>query len=908
MSAVTRSFVGNIKLEGSQIIDDTSSNSFTIRKDNAGTTIFNVDTSTDVISITGNITVSGNIDGRDVSVSGSSLSNLADGIGNLTVDEVNQLENINTNTISTTQWGYISASDQSVATGSNVIFNSAIIDSTGTEAFLVRKDLDAGDIFTVDTTNTIVKVGPGSAIASTGQLSLYGTVSSASLGPHFTATTTSDIYPVFQIVNFAHNDIRINFDMYFDGSARSSTSGSNYRIIKTSNELRFQYASGIAAGSVVTPTTGFFMNTSGVVTFEGGAIIDTTSTEAFLIRKNGDTGDVFTIDTQNDIVTSGPDILMKYQGDGVSAITFVRNDGNTTDINLTLTGTGTASVIRVSNNTADNGRIDFSNGTIAYASFGVNGSTLQSILTIDNSNTEALLVRKNADAGDVFTVDTTNGIVKIGPGSAIANTSRFSLYGTDSSAILGPHLSATTTEDIYTTSQIVNYTHNNIQIHFDSYNIDGINTSSHSGSNYRILKNANLFRIQYASGITVGSTFTYVTGIQLNTSGVVSLESCIIDKTSTEAFLIRKNADAGDVFTVNTSTDVVTVAGSITVSGSVDGRDISVDGATLDNLNTTIGLGALTTAEVDQLENINSNTISSTQWGYLTSSNQTTDTASDVQHNTIIADATSATALDVRKNAVGTTVFNVDTSSDIVTVDAIQIIDVTNAEALLVRKNGDTGDIFTVDTTNSIITVNNTLNFTNSGTPLLNMRVSGLAFPAFTTRSNGTKVVLYDTLGAAAVDYAIGVATDTFWSSVATTAKSFRWYAGTTPVGELTGAGLFTVTGNVVSFGSISDISYKKNIVDIEPSKAMYLVDLLNPVTYTWKDTIPYESNRNKDDSGFIAQEVMKVLPHAVSEYTELSSGEVKKMLRHERILPYLTAAIQNIYNQVEECKKLVMV
>ena len=57
------------------------------------------------------------------------------------------------------------------------------------------------------------------------------------------------------------------------------------------------------------------------------------------------------------------------------------------------------------------------------------------------------------------------------------------------------------------------------------------------------------------------------------------------------------------------------VTNNITVGETVDGRDISADGATLDNLNTTIGLSGLTTAEVNQLKNIGLTTISTYPMG-----------------------------------------------------------------------------------------------------------------------------------------------------------------------------------------------------------------------------------------------------------------------------------------------------
>ncbi len=82
-------------------------------------------------------------------------------------------------------------------------------------------------------------------------------------------------------------------------------------------------------------------------------------------------------------------------------------------------------------------------------------------------------------------------------------------------------------------------------------------------------------------------------------------------------------------------TESLDVTGNIAVSGTVDGRDVSADGSNLDTLYTTIGLSALTSGEVDQLENIGATTISSTQWGYLGSLNQSLSTTDAVTFTTI---------------------------------------------------------------------------------------------------------------------------------------------------------------------------------------------------------------------------------------------------------------------------------
>jgi hypothetical protein len=69
--------------------------------------------------------------------------------------------------------------------------------------------------------------------------------------------------------------------------------------------------------------------------------------------------------------------------------------------------------------------------------------------------------------------------------------------------------------------------------------------------------------------------------------------------------------------------------------------------------------------------------------------------------------------------------------------------------------------------------------------------------PTFGTRSAGTKITIYPNISSVAVDYAIGYEFDTLWSSVPNISRQFKWYAGTTNIATLTGAGNLTVTGNV---------------------------------------------------------------------------------------------------------------
>jgi len=66
---------------------------------------------------------------------------------------------------------------------------------------------------------------------------------------------------------------------------------------------------------------------------------------------------------------------------------------------------------------------------------------------------------------------------------------------------------------------------------------------------------------------------------------------------------------------------------------------------------------------------------------------------------------------------------------------------------------------------------------------------NGVAAPTTTTRSVGTKIVLYPNVGASGVDFAFGIDANTLWSSVYDYGNQFKWYAGTTNIATLFGTG-----------------------------------------------------------------------------------------------------------------------
>jgi hypothetical protein len=78
----------------------------------------------------------------------------------------------------------------------------------------------------------------------------------------------------------------------------------------------------------------------------------------------------------------------------------------------------------------------------------------------------------------------------------------------------------------------------------------------------------------------------------------------------------------------------------------------------------------------------------------------------------------------------------------------------------------------------------------------------GTGPPAFTTRSVGTKVILFSAITGSTADVAIGVDANTMWSSVRTTADQFRWYGGTTVAATLSGVGALSLTSGIGAFGT----------------------------------------------------------------------------------------------------------
>lgn len=89
----------------------------------------------------------------------------------------------------------------------------------------------------------------------------------------------------------------------------------------------------------------------------------------------------------------------------------------------------------------------------------------------------------------------------------------------------------------------------------------------------------------------------------------------------------------------------------------------------------------------------------------------------------------------------------------------------------------------------------NSIYLNNGLSNLVYFYPNGVDAPTFTTRSVGTKVVLYPNISGSTVDYAIGVAASTLWMSVTSTSSTMVFYYGTSKGFEFSGSGALTLYG-----------------------------------------------------------------------------------------------------------------
>jgi len=127
------------------------------------------------------------------------------------------------------------------------------------------------------------------------------------------------------------------------------------------------------------------------------------------------------------------------------------------------------------------------------------------------------------------------------------------------------------------------------------------------------------------------------------------------------------------------------------------------------------------------------------------------------------------------------------------------------------------------------------------------------------------------------------------------------FYGGTNNQIELNldQSGNLVARGNITAYGSPSDIKLKENVKTLNNSLDKVLK--LRGVSYDWKkETKEYDMVGLRSDVGFIANEVMEVVPELVRETDGVLS------LRDKGIVALLVEAIKEQQKQIEELRDII--
>jgi hypothetical protein len=132
-----------------------------------------------------------------------------------------------------------------------------------------------------------------------------------------------------------------------------------------------------------------------------------------------------------------------------------------------------------------------------------------------------------------------------------------------------------------------------------------------------------------------------------------------------------------------------------------------------------------------------------------------------------------------------------------------------------------------------------------SGSNRIDFNTDGVNPPSFTTRSTGTKVVLYPSISGSSVDYSLGIAPGVLWNSVPAydAGMYFKWFGGETEIASLSGTGNLTATSLIKSGGTSSQFLKADGSVD----SSTYLT------SYTETDTLNSVTNRGNSTSNGIS-------------------------------------------------------
>jgi hypothetical protein len=173
-------------------------------------------------------------------------------------------------------------------------------------------------------TVTVPHAGVGAA-----KLAIDGTPSSTA-GPHMQFTASSgvgDEYPLLHILPLTHDGVYVLFDAYYDGAIKSSDAGSNFRVVKASDQLNFDAVASAAAGSTPSWTRAFYIEADAEVMFSPSAARKLYFRDSDLSIHSSTDGDL-DLTADGDINLNAPEVYLGTASASVSVYVSGATDGS----------------------------------------------------------------------------------------------------------------------------------------------------------------------------------------------------------------------------------------------------------------------------------------------------------------------------------------------------------------------------------------------------------------------------------------------------------------------------------------------------------------------------------------------------------------------------------------------------
>lgn len=623
----------------------------------------------------------------------------------------------------------------SITETENIIHNNNIIDNSSTEALLVRKDSDSGDILITDTTNE--------------QILLISSDDVSNPAYSFIGDTNTGIY------NIGSDNIGIATG----GTKRIDISDSQVQINQTTTSTSKDTGALIVEGGVGIEENlyvGGNINVGGDLTITGSlsqnslgaTIIDHTYTEAFLIRKDSDAGDVLITDTTNEqvLLISSDDVsnpAYSFIGDtdtgfyhiganniGISIGGTKEIDINSTRMELTsdLSVLGNIQTLNIDSNSTSNMNLKYNGNTEMI--IGNNLVTVNNDLSISGNltvsgttttlNVSTLEVEDNIiiansqvgsdDAGFVI----KRSVANIVAGDSVKETGTVSSGTSTTIFALATGASGVDTIDYYKgwavqltggtvsgTSFITSSTSANPPVITIETALGGTPAGDETYNLYNktytgIIWDESRDKLSFYGfpqedgqtmvnpSATDGTAGEY---INIEAGSGIFQDTVILDNTGTESLLIRKNGDSGDVLIADTANEQVLLISSNDPSNPAYSFIGDTNTGIYNIGNNNIGISTSGIKRID----ISDSQIQITQ--------TTTSTSKDTGALIVEGGVGIEENLYVGGNINVTGTINITSSTTL----SSTIIDSTGTETFLIRKDSDSGDVFTVNTTNEEI-------------------------------------------------------------------------------------------------------------------------------------------------------------------------------------------------------------